>query len=1570
MTQYMPTQDQINKTYAQDEELGLPRGLTAKQITKESAWNPSAVSPKGALGYVQLMPKTLAAVQQQMGRTIDPSNFDDALAAHGHVMKQNLTKFGNVPDALRAYNSGWEPEKWDNAETNDYVDTIYGHGTETGGAGGNGSAGMSSVAKTLDRSRRLRGQVQAVSDAAAASGAGPIGKTDTTILDDASTQTMQVAADSTHQVGAMESFAQAASWDTLAGDIKRAFTQDAATPNWTIRDDQQQSMREETPAVWANDDLRNYVLGAVSDKDWSQRMGNAIERADFQKRYEQTDGIAGFTAGAMQFAAGWGDPVMLAATIGAGAVVNVARGAVAARSSGLLYEAAAGAAGNVAQEITMREVRNQDLDVPALIQQAIMGAALGGTGRLFVPRGNHMPDASERAAGANLQGVAERTMRDPVDPAQRDPLAGDGLIGHSLDDVSAKNPLAGFDPESPIKTGQPMLTSVVDREGMRQGGTEKVAGSHDSAANDWHKMDEQRMLAAVRDEEAMMSSSTDKVGDLRRRAANDGSQANVVDLPARTPATAHAEFDATGKQVNNEIQHAGQGVRAELDRIASGTDELAAALANRLRSALKDDVAFTRTDEESMRGAKGLYYPVEHKIEVRADATDYTVLHEAAHALTVAKVQYGRAKPDTAHGKLVKQLEELRAVARAAYEGDDHMTRYYLSNADEFIAGLYSGKTEFLQHMTELRVKGESVLSKLFDSVRKLLGLDVSEASALAKAMGITDQIMDAPLNATIKRADGADFSIRQDAPTRDDLVQNERTRLWTQAIAEHQEVKGIAAKRAEAWYNSPIHQKTLGKVGAILDSVGNTLARSTSKGVRMVASMLAEDPSGLNRQHADSAAMDSERLKHGFRQPFIEVYKRVVPGLLSGKELLLYRVGYSGAAEKRIGKQVAEYRLAARKARLEGTPFDEGAYDKNVVLLGKHLDGFWGNILEASKAAGEPIGKALGGKGFQGHMPYRWDWQAIHAAYNETPEKFNSMKQLFRDQYTAKVVEPALREAAQKAADPSEIIALRTQLEAKVEHLIGNYIDQVRRDPKSRIQHTDNHLAKISEQLLLDEFRGEKVTGALADEFKKRINEIKNDRTRTEFDLLSEHNGVRLLDYVDSDIGRMVDSNSQRFGGQIALARRGLADNAQIDAMKDALFHDGATPEDLGNIDFLVRSLTGDLSGDEFGAAKLMSQGAYASMMGKLGFNALADAAGIATATGVSGMFRALGKGFAKDTALVASLRKFAPGALVHDPRLFNQTSDSIHASAAGGLSEGSFWSQAGQSAASVVGHLSGMHAVSKMLHNGLVPVLADDVITAIRTGKGISVARMEDMGLNAERVARIKEQLDTHEAGRKAGEAIQWEKWDATAADDLVAAIQRSAGQALQRSYVGEAPRWVSETTVGRVIGQFRRFGFLAAEKQTMRNAFIADSNSAMGAVVGLGLAAALYRAKLEVNTLGMSANQRDKYVEDNFTGMKGMQGVMVMFNMSGMAADGLDFANLVMNGQLYGGSSPVAALGYLSSLTGGVAALTSGAGKAVFGTDPVDWQKQFRQSLRMVPGANTVFGTAISNALNNDE
>lgn len=109
-----------------DTLLSLPAGTSARQIHQESKFKDDAVSPVGARGLAQMMPATVQSLSGRLGRKLDPHNTDDALLMHREVMRENIAKFGNPDDALRAYNAGWDKKKWANPETEGYLQKING----------------------------------------------------------------------------------------------------------------------------------------------------------------------------------------------------------------------------------------------------------------------------------------------------------------------------------------------------------------------------------------------------------------------------------------------------------------------------------------------------------------------------------------------------------------------------------------------------------------------------------------------------------------------------------------------------------------------------------------------------------------------------------------------------------------------------------------------------------------------------------------------------------------------------------------------------------------------------------------------------------------------------------------------------------------------------------------------------------------------------------------------------------------------------------------------------------------------------------------------------------------------------------------------------------------------------------------------------------------------------------------------------------------------------------------------------------------------------------------------------
>jgi soluble lytic murein transglycosylase-like protein len=102
----------------------LEPGLLRSVVRQESAFRPCAVSPKGAMGLMQLMPAT--ALQLGVKNPFDPR---ENLDGGARFLKQLLDSYHDLPLALSAYNAG--PGNVDPAqgvpkipETTNYVQKI------------------------------------------------------------------------------------------------------------------------------------------------------------------------------------------------------------------------------------------------------------------------------------------------------------------------------------------------------------------------------------------------------------------------------------------------------------------------------------------------------------------------------------------------------------------------------------------------------------------------------------------------------------------------------------------------------------------------------------------------------------------------------------------------------------------------------------------------------------------------------------------------------------------------------------------------------------------------------------------------------------------------------------------------------------------------------------------------------------------------------------------------------------------------------------------------------------------------------------------------------------------------------------------------------------------------------------------------------------------------------------------------------------------------------------------------------------------------------------------------------
>ncbi len=80
---------------------GVDADLVKAVVRAESGFNPSAVSPAGAGGLMQLMPSTARSLK--VGDLFDPAENVDAGVRY---LRQQMDKFGDIRLALAAYNAG------------------------------------------------------------------------------------------------------------------------------------------------------------------------------------------------------------------------------------------------------------------------------------------------------------------------------------------------------------------------------------------------------------------------------------------------------------------------------------------------------------------------------------------------------------------------------------------------------------------------------------------------------------------------------------------------------------------------------------------------------------------------------------------------------------------------------------------------------------------------------------------------------------------------------------------------------------------------------------------------------------------------------------------------------------------------------------------------------------------------------------------------------------------------------------------------------------------------------------------------------------------------------------------------------------------------------------------------------------------------------------------------------------------------------------------------------------------------------------------------------------------------
>lgn len=306
--------------------------------------------------------------------------------------------------------------------------------------------------------------------------------------------------------------------------------------------------------------------------------------------------------------------------------------------------------------------------------------------------------------------------------------------------------------------------------GMLFGGAGAAMGLRSAAS----AQAESKLRAAADDvlgsREASLNDAHVQLMEARQRA-----QAKAVDVPPSEAIVDQVQAEVTARQAEptpvfeqnfkastqprNKSEPTTVG--ALLDNLSKHEDPMVGVLAARMKTLMGEDIPVA-----TYAGIKRSNYDVgAGEIRLEPGATPEIQLHEITHALTADRIRFGLKNPDTAIGGLTKEIHALLDVAQNAAKTAklDKRSTYFLSNVDEFMAGLYSGAPakQFHDFLASIPVdaNGTTMLNYLVKTVRRILGMKDSEHNGLTKAMGLTDELVQQPLivrNSQYKVKDGA----------------------------------------------------------------------------------------------------------------------------------------------------------------------------------------------------------------------------------------------------------------------------------------------------------------------------------------------------------------------------------------------------------------------------------------------------------------------------------------------------------------------------------------------------------------------------------------------------------------------------------------------------------------------------------------------------------------------------------------------------------------------------------------------------------------------------------------------
>jgi hypothetical protein len=215
----------------------------------------------------------------------------------------------------------------------------------------------------------------------------------------------------------------------------------------------------------------------------------------------------------------------------------------------------------------------------------------------------------------------------------------------------------------------------------------------------------------------------------------------------------------------------------------------------------------------------------------------------------------------------------------------------------------------------------------------------------------------------------------------------------------------------------------------------------------------------------------------------------------------------------------------------------------------------------------------------------------------------------------------------------------------------------------------------------------------------------------------------------------------------------------------------------------------------------------------------------------------------------------------------------------------------------------------------------------------KDLSGARAEDLGLDPATFARIKQYVDNGTVEFKAGSLykLNFDKWSPDVVEDFALSLNRHVNQVVQKAMVGEDNILFHKDGLMALFWHLKSFPMLAMEKQALRHAKMADSQTTAVFLYGLATAATVFAAKAAIAGRTDDATDPVKIAKGAF-GMSNLTGWIPMWtdpvsNMLGIESTKFNSYSRGIDSNVFGIPPAFTTLNRMANIPGAIGHIVSG-------------------------------------------